>query len=225
MKLVFLLICLCVFILISILMRDNITYSFIINYYEIFNNFISKNYYISILLFFLIYILWIIFLIPMISILSLTSGLLFGVSVGVIISLSAITIGSFFIFILSNYFYKNLLHNKISKFILKASNMFKNNEIEFLFLIRLIPGVPFFLQNILLAILGANRKKFVLSTIIGMFPIIYTLVTIGSNINQLMDYENSLGLKILLNPTYYLPLLLIIILYIISKFYKRFNFQ
>ena len=37
-------------------------------------------------------------------------------------------------------------------------------------LIRLIPGIPFFAQNLILAGLGAERLKFFFTTLFGLIP-------------------------------------------------------
>ena len=39
-----------------------------------------------------------------------------------------------------------------------------------MFLIRIIPAVPFFAQNLILAGLGADNKKFFYTTLLGLAP-------------------------------------------------------
>ena len=88
------------------------------------------------------------------------NGFLFGTWIGGAISILGGTIGAFGIFIIAKYFFSDFIKNKFLNKYSNIENYFNKNDLELMILIRIVPVAPFFIQNLILAGLGANNKKF-----------------------------------------------------------------
>ena len=91
------------------------------------SNLIGTNLYLNLLIFFLFTVFWIL-LLGFGSPILLMSGILFGKWIGTLVSLVSITLGALLLYIIANFFFKELikklLENKFSKYFL----LFKKNE-------------------------------------------------------------------------------------------------
>ena len=130
-------------------------------------NFISQNYLLSIFTFLTLYSFLILCNFPFASLLSMINGFLFGTWIGGTISLIGGTLGAFGIFIIAKFFFSDFIKNKFLNKYSHIENYFNKNDLELMILIRIIPGTPFFIQNLILAGLGANNKKFFLLLCLG----------------------------------------------------------
>ena len=146
---------------------------------EYIQNYISHHYIFSISIFMVLYGFLILCNFPMASLLSMTSGFLFGTWVGGLIAIVGGTLGAFGIFIIAKYFFLDFIKKNILNKYPYIDNYFKRNDLELMFLIRIIPAVPFFAQNLILAGLGANNKKFFLTTLIGLAPWSFIFGSVG----------------------------------------------
>jgi uncharacterized membrane protein YdjX (TVP38/TMEM64 family) len=91
-------------------------------------------------------------------------------------------------------------------------------------LIRLVPGVPFFAQNLILAGLGAKRLKFFFTTLFGLSPWAIIFASIGQGLEEIFIEGQALSFALIAKPEYLIPIGIIIVLVIfILIFKKKFN--
>ena len=133
-------------------------------------NFISQNFFLSAFILLVLYSFLILCNFPFASLLSMINGFLFGTWIGGLISLVGGTLGAFGIFIIAKFFFLDFIKSKFLDKYSNIQNYFNQNDLELMILIRIIPGTPFFLQNLILAGLGANNKKFIYTTMFGLAP-------------------------------------------------------
>ena len=190
-------------------------------YLEIIQDFISKNFFISFILFTLSYCFLTICNFPAASLLSLTGGFLFGTWFGGIGIIIGGTIGSFIVFIIA----KSFFHDYISKNLLNKFtyiyNYFQKNDLELMFLIRLIPGIPFFAQNLILAGLGARRSKFFFTTLLGLSPWAIVLASIGRGLEEIFIEDQDLSFALIAKPEYLIPISIIALLVVVIMIFKK----
>ena len=137
--------------------RDFFELKTLFTYLEIIQNYISNNFFISFLIFTLSYCLLIICNFPAASLLSLIGGFLYGTWIGGIGIIIGGTIGAFIVFLVAKSFFHDFISKKLLKKYTFINNYFQKNDLELMLLLRLIPGIPFFAQNLILAGLGAKR--------------------------------------------------------------------
>ena len=192
---------------------------------DLIQNFISKYYLLSIFLFVTLYTFLILCNFPFASLLSMINGFLFGTWIGGAISLIGGAIGAFGIFIIAKNFFSDFIKNKFLNKYSYIENYFNKNDLELMTLIRIIPGVPFFAQNLILAGLAANNKKFFFTTLFGLAPWSFIFGSIGQGLEEIFINKTELNFSLIVQPEYLIPLgfiaFLIIMIILFKKKFKK----
>ena len=190
----------------------------------IIQNFILQNFFISICLFILSYSFLIMCNFPFASLLSMINGFLFGTWIGGTISIVGGAIGAFGVFFIAKFFFLDFIKRKFLNKYPYIENYFNNNDLELMILIRIIPGTPFFLQNLILAGLGANNKKFFYTTLIGLAPWSFIFGSIGQGLEEIFVNKTELSFSLIAQPEYLIPIGFIVFLIIMIILFKK-NFK
>ena len=188
---------------------------------SVIQDYISKNFIISFLLFTLSYCVLIICNFPAASLLSLIGGFLYGTWVGGIGIIIGGTIGSFIVFLVAKSFFQDYISKKLLNKYIYINNYFQKNDLELMLLIRLIPGIPFFAQNLMLAGLGAKRSKFFFTTILGLSPWAIIFASIGRGLEEIFIEDQELSFALIAKPEYLIPISIIALLLVIILFFKK----
>ncbi len=184
-------------------------------------NYISLNYIFSISIFVVLYGFLILCNFPMASLLSMTSGFLFGTWIGGLIAIVGGTLGAFGIFIISKYFFLDFIKKNFLNKYFFIENYFKKNDLELMLLIRIIPAVPFFAQNLILAGLGAGNKKFFYTTLVGLAPWSFIFGSIGQGLEEIFVNQTDISLSLVTRPEYLIPIGTIAFIVILIILFKK----
>jgi len=184
-------------------------------------NYISNNFLFSFLIFTFSYCLLIICNFPIASLLSLIGGFLYGTWIGGIGIIVGGTIGSFIVFLLAKLFFHDYISKKLLQRYSFIKQYFQKNELELMLLIRLVPGIPFFAQNLILAGLGAKRLKFFFTTLLGLSPWAIIFASIGRGLEEIFIEGQSLSFALIAKPEYLIPISIIIVLVIFILIFKK----
>ena len=188
---------------------------------EIIQNFILQNFFISIFIFIISYSFLIMCNFPFASLLSMINGFLFGTWIGGTISIVGGTIGAFSIFLISKFFFLDFIKRKFLNKYSYIENYFNKNDLELMILIRFIPLVPFFIQNLILAGLGAKNKKFLFTTLIGLAPWSFIFGSIGQGLEDIFINKTQLTFSLITQPEYMVPLSIIVVLILFILIFKK----
>ena len=184
-------------------------------------NYISLNYFFSISIFITLYGFLILCNFPMASLLSMTSGFLFGTWVGGLIAIVGGTLGAFGIFVIAKYFFSDFAKKNILNKYSFIENYFKRNDLELMILIRIIPAVPFFAQNLILAGLGADNKKFFYTTLLGLTPWSFIFCSIGQGLEEIFVNQTDISFSLIAQPEYLIPIGTIAFLVVLVILFKK----
>ena len=184
-------------------------------------NYISLNYIFSISIFISLYAFLILCNFPMASLLSMTSGFLFGTWVGGLIAIVGGTLGAFGIFGIAKYFFSDFVKKNILNKYSFIENYFKRNDLELMFLIRIIPAVPFFAQNLILAGLGADNKKFFYTTLLGLAPWSFIFCSVGQGLEEIFVNQTDISFSLIAQPEYLIPIGTIAFLVVLVILFKK----
>ena len=190
-------------------------------YLETIQNYISDNFFFSFLIFTFSYCLLTVCNFPMASLLSLIGGFLYGTWIGGVGIIIGGTIGSFIVFLIAKSFFYDYVSKKLLQRYLFITQYFQKNELELMLLIRLIPGIPFFAQNLILAGLGAKRLKFFFTTLFGLSPWAIIFASVGQGLEEIFIENKPLSFTLIAKPEYLIPVSLIIVLVIFILIYKK----
>ncbi len=192
---------------------------------EIIQNFILQNFFVSIFIFILSYSFLIMCNFPFASLLSMINGFLFGTWIGGTISIVGGTLGAFGVFLIAKFFFLDFIKNKFLNKYSHIENYFNKNDLELMMLIRIIPAIPFFLQNLILAGLGAHNKKFFYTTLIGLAPWSFIFGSIGQGLEEIFINKTEISFSLIAQPEYLIPIgfiaFLIIMIILFKKKFKR----
>ena len=157
-----------------------------------------------------VYIAIVAFSLPGAAIISLTGGFLFGLFPGALYNISAATIGAVLIFTAARMGLGDYLSRKMDSaggVVGKIKTGLDENEVSFLLLMRLVPAFPFFVANLVPALVGTKLRTFAWTTFVGIIPggVVYTWV--GSGLGEVFARGETPDLGIIFDPKILGPIL------------------
>ena len=191
----------------------------IFNFLIQFDLLIKNNLELSLILYFLFSFLFFTFSLPGSLIIILASSFFFGFITGFIINITTIVLGSLCFFLFFKNIFKKYFNKQIEKFSDKLNTIIKKSSFEYLVLLRLIFGVPLFVQNLFLSTLNISKTKFIISSFIGFTPYFLLFSFIGNQFSDLMEVK-EFQLSNILSFELILIFLILIILLLIRIFFK-----
>lgn len=173
-------------------------------------DFRDANYVATVLVFMAVYVLIVAFSLPGASVATLTGGFLFATFPGVVFNVTAATIGAIGIFLAARWGLGERLAAKMESSegaVKKIKDGIDQNQWSMLFLIRLVPAVPFFVANLVPALVGVPLSRFAISTFIGIIPggLVYT--SVGAGLGDVFERGETPNLGIIFERQILLPIL------------------
>lgn len=186
----------------------------------------DDHYAMTVVVFMLIYALIVAFSLPGATVATLTGGFLFATFPGALFNMLAATIGATAIFMAA----KTGLGDRLAAKMDAGSGRWHaiKEEIDrdqwsILFIMRLVPVIPFFVANVLPALVGVPLSRFVISTFLGIIPgaIVYT--SVGAGLGSVFDRGETPDLGIIFEPQILLPLLGLAALSLLPVIIRKFR--
>ena len=153
--------------------------------------------------FVLVYVLIVAFSLPGAAVASVTGGFLFGLTLGTTLNITAATIGAAAIFLAARWGLGAALTARLEASegnVKKVKDGLRENEISVLFLLRLVPAVPFFVANLLPALVGVKFSNFLWTTALGIVPGAIVFTWIGVGVGEVFEHEETPALSLLWEP-------------------------
>ena len=215
------------FFLSKFTLEELTSYEFIKNNRDYFFGLKQTNLFLISVIFLIATIIWVVmagFGLPA----ALLAGFIFGKWLGTFILVIGMTIGASILYILGNYFFKEMIKEKFLNKFKKLEIKFKESEFIYLLVYRFIGGIPFALSNVLPCIFNVRISNFFWATLVGLTPQLFLVVSIGSGLEKIIEQnlEAPRIIDLIYSPDIYIPMLafaaLIIVTIITRKiFYKK----
>ncbi|MEL6317488.1 MAG: TVP38/TMEM64 family protein [Pseudomonadota bacterium] len=143
-----------------------------------------------------LYVLVVAFSIPGAVWMTLTGGFLFGLALGGPLIVLSATLGACLIFLAARTSLGEGLRARAGPWLDKLERGFRDNEISYLLILRLVPAVPFFVANLAPALLGVRFVNFAWTTLVGIIPGTLVYTWIGAGLGAVIDAggEPDLGI-------------------------------
>ncbi len=175
----------------------------------------SNNPAFAVLIYCSVYIIVTALSIPGAVILTLTGGAIFGLLYGTIwISISS-TIGATLAFLLSRFFFQKAVKQKFGGKLNAIEENFKKDGAFYLFSMRLVPAIPFFVINLAMGLTPIKVWQYVLASWTGMLAGTIVYVNAGTQLSKLDSLSGILSPPIIISF-----LLLAAFPYIVRKLLK-----
>ncbi|MDU9004079.1 TVP38/TMEM64 family protein [Sedimentitalea todarodis] len=160
--------------------------------------------------FVMLYVVIVAFSLPGAAVASVTGGFLFGLTAGTMLNVLSATIGACAIFLAARAGLGATLSAKLDASEGAAKRIrdgLREHEINVLLLIRLVPAVPFFVANLLPALVGVRFRNFLWTTAIGIIPGTIVFTWIGVGLGAVFDRGETPDLSLLWEPHILGPIL------------------
>lgn len=211
----------------AFLLRDQISFDTLAANRETLIAFRDANYLIAVLGFIAGYALLVGFSLPGATIATLTGGFLFGTFPGVLFNVTAATLGAIAIFLAARTGFGARFSQRIEGkggAVAKLQAGLRENEWSVLFLMRLVPVVPFFLANLVPAFVGTKLRRFAISTFLGIMPGALVYTSVGAGLGEVFARGERPDLSIIFAPHVLGPILglaALSVLPILLKLYRK----
>ena len=215
------------FLFSAIDIKDLMSYEFIRSNKDIILKYKSENFLFLTTIFFIFSVVWILllgFAMPLL----VFSGFVFGKWWGILIVLTATSLGATLLYMLVGFFFREAIKEKLAPKFSKLKEFFIKNDILYFMSFRFIGGggVPYAVQNILPILFDMSVKNYVIATFIGSMPSMFVTVALGSGIEKVIDQNTELSITIVLfSPEIYIPIIAFFIILFIAFVIRKFYFK
>ncbi len=173
---------------------------------EALDSWISANTLLAVLLFAAAYAGAVAISFPGATIFTVAGGFLLGLWKGTIGVVIGATIGAVIIFMMAKTVFGDSLRSKAGGFVKKMEQGFREDELSYMFLLRLVPAFPFFAVNIAAGVLGVKLRNYFIGTFLGIIPGTFVYVSIGNAIAEgAASIDDTSLLSVFSKPSVLLP--------------------
>ncbi|WP_244867882.1 TVP38/TMEM64 family protein [Vannielia litorea] len=191
-------------------LRDYLSFETLAENREALIAFRDANYLLTVLAFIAIYVVIVAFSLPGATVATLTGGFLFATFPGALFNVTAATLGAICIFQAARWGLGDRLSEKLEGAggtVQKIKAGIDANQWEMLFLIRLVPAVPFFVANLVPAFVGVPLYRFAVTTFLGIIPGAVVYTSVGAGLGEVFARGETPNLGIIFETHILLPIL------------------
>lgn len=170
----------------------------------------DAHYLLAVLGFILAYLVIVSFSLPGATIATLAGGFLFGLFPGVVFNVLAAGTGAVIVFLAARAGFGQELSLRLAKGdgrVARLAARMADNEWSVLFLMRLVPVVPFFLANLVPAMIGTSLWRYAVTTYLGILPGGLVFTAFGAGLGEVFARGEAPDLGLLSNPKLIAPLI------------------
>lgn len=194
----------------ALFLRDYISFDVLRDNRQALLDYRDSHFVLAALAFVLAYFLIVAFSLPGAAVASITGGFLFGLGVGTVLNVLAATLGASAIFWAVQMGFGSKLADQLSKSegrVAQVMTGLRDNAVSVLLMLRLVPVVPFFVANVLPALVGIRFFQFFWTTALGIIPGGLVFTWIGVGIGDVFDRGGTPDLSLIWSPHILGPLL------------------
>ncbi len=173
-------------------------------------DFVGAHWLAAVLVFVAIYTGIVGFSLPGATLMTLTGGFLFGLFPGVLFNIAGASVGAVLIFLAVRTGFGELLSRRIDAShgaVHRLKQGIDENQWSVLFLMRLVPAVPFFVANVVPALLNVPLSRFIVTTALGIIPGALVLTSVGAGLGDVIEAGHEPDLSVIFSPPILLPIL------------------
>jgi uncharacterized membrane protein YdjX (TVP38/TMEM64 family) len=175
------------------------------------------------LLFMAIYTTAVAFSLPGATVLSITGGLLFGTVWGTVCIVVSATLGATVLFLIAKTAFGDAWRARAGPWLQNMEAGFRDNALSYLLVLCLVPLFPFFIVNLVPALLGVPLSTYVLGTFVGIIPGAVVYATVGAGLGSIFDAGGEFSATGILTPQVLLSLIGLAVLAMLPVVYKKFK--
>lgn len=161
------------------------------------------------------------FSIPGGAVLTILGGFLFGTWLGTTYAVTGATLGSIAVFLAARTALGDSLRARAGGAVQRMRKGFQENALSYLLFLRLIPIFPFWLVNLVPALVGVSLGTYALGTLVGIIPGTLVYASVGNGLDALVTAGGAPSLGIIFKPEILGPIIGLGILSLLPVGYKK----
>lgn len=169
------------------------------------------------------YILIVVLSVPGALWVTLAGGFLFGAVQASILILFSATVGATVVFLAARTALADFFEARAGSALRTMEDGFRENAFNYLLVLRLVPLFPFWLVNLVPALLGVRLSTYIMASALGMIPGIVVYASVGAGLGDLIAAGETPDMSVILTPGVLWPLLGLSALSLIPVVYKKFG--
>lgn len=155
--------------------------------------------------------------VPGAAILTIAGGFLFGTWIGAMCAVIGATLGATALFLAARAGLGGLAQ-RAGRFVGKLEAGFRANAFNYLLVLRLMPIFPFWLVNLVPALVGVSLPTFAIATLLGIIPGSVVYASLGNGLGSVVEEPDP---AIIFEPRILLPIIGLALLALVPVGYKR----
>jgi uncharacterized membrane protein YdjX (TVP38/TMEM64 family) len=155
--------------------------------------------------------------VPGAAVLTIAGGFLFGTWLGALGAIIGATLGATGIFLAARSGLGGLAQ-RAGPLVGKLEAGFRADAFNYLLVLRLVPIFPFWLVNLVPALVGVRLPTYVLATFLGIIPGTFVYASLGNGLGSVLEEPD---LAIVFRPSVLVPIVGLALLALIPVGYKR----
>jgi uncharacterized membrane protein YdjX (TVP38/TMEM64 family) len=155
------------------------------------------------------------------ALLTIAGGFLFGIVPATLYVLVGATAGATIVFLVARSALGESLRARAGPRIRRMEQGFRADALSYLLVLRLIPAFPFWLVNIVPALLGVPVRTYVLGTFLGIIPGSFVYASVGNGLGAVFEAGGTPDLGIIFKPAILLPIVGLAGLALLPVAYRR----
>lgn len=194
----------------AVLLRDQLDFDALARHQADLLGYRDAHYFVTVQGFILIYVAIVGLSLPGATVATLAGGYLFGVFPGVVFNVGSAGTGAILVFLAARAGFGRALSDRMAKgggAVTRLRSGLVRNEWSVLFLMRLLPVIPFFLANLLPAAIGTSLWRFAVTTFLGIFPATLVFTAVGAGLGEVFARGERPDFGLLLEPQIMIPIL------------------
>jgi uncharacterized membrane protein YdjX (TVP38/TMEM64 family) len=122
---------------------------------------------------------------------TLIGGILFGAMLGGSAAVVGASLGAIGIFLIAKSALGEYLVRRAGPLAQKLAEGFRADAFSYLLFLRLVPIFPFWLVNLVPALVGVGLAPFALATVLGMLPVTFAFAFVGEGLASVIAAQES----------------------------------
>jgi uncharacterized membrane protein YdjX (TVP38/TMEM64 family) len=161
------------------------------------------------------------FSIPGGAVLTILGGFLFGTWLGTAYAVTGATLGAVAVFLAARTALGDAMRRRAGGAVQRMRRGFQENALSYLLFLRLIPVFPFWLVNLVPALVGVPLGTYALGTFAGIIPGTLVYASVGNGLDALVTAGGTPSLGIIFKPEVLGPIVGLGVLSLLPVGYKK----
>ncbi|WP_029009131.1 TVP38/TMEM64 family protein [Azospirillum halopraeferens] len=183
--------------------------------------FVAANGALAALAYVAVYTLAVAFSVPGATVLTLAGGLLFGVWAATALAVTGATLGAVAVFLAARTAAGGFLRHRAAPWTARLEAGFREHAFSYTLFLRLVPLFPFWLVNLIPAVLGVPLRTYAPATLIGIVPGALVYASVGNGLGAVLDAGGRPDPALMMEPAILLPLLGLAVLALVPVLVRR----